>query len=603
MATDLIKEELASRLGLEVASDPKLLAECQKICEIYGITPQELQYKWEAATYNHNNNFASVREATRFTSDSLASVRDQIKRELEQDHGSAKRKGQVRSLASGVARINRNKMPFVLNRNMHAAQRVPEPLIKIEPDAVNNTEISAGPRGLRIPGPSRVNFRGPKNDAESKKKRAYRYMFERTSERGQVLDTRIEEMAELVQQHYGIQELNDAVNLTDEEVFVVGRIVHDLDSDAKLTESTLTLETSRRLSDHSGKRIPVRFHPALRIRGGAQGAGGLGLFPGAIVALKGKNSGTGSFSATEILVVCARRLPPSLSSSPSMKPSPDDDSFSMYLASGPYTPDTDLNYKPWDSFSQMIRRTKPAVLVLMGPFVDTFHPLIQAGEIDQTPLDLFHRVFLDPIRDFLNLSPGSTVILVPSVRDLISTHAVYPQCEFSRLVTKSDPRIQLVPNPCTFSINDITFGATSVDVLFHLQKEKVLKRGQEVDSVVSLSPEDSGVDPLANDCRHLLQQRSFYPVFPVPFDLCSEVNLDVTHSPGLRLDDEMEDVAPDVLILPSRLRQFCKTVHSTIAINPSTLAKGVYSTINVSSSVPGKSLRERLKTEVAKIDA
>ncbi|KAJ3709388.1 hypothetical protein DFJ43DRAFT_966852, partial [Lentinula guzmanii] len=96
MATGLFKEELASRLGLEVASDRK---RSQKICEIYGITPQELQYKWEAATYNHNNNFASVREATRFTSDSLASVRDQIKRELEQDHGSAKRKGQVRSLA------------------------------------------------------------------------------------------------------------------------------------------------------------------------------------------------------------------------------------------------------------------------------------------------------------------------------------------------------------------------------------------------------------------------------------------------------------------------------------------------------------------------
>ncbi|KAJ3792068.1 hypothetical protein GGU11DRAFT_819121 [Lentinula aff. detonsa] len=108
----------------------------------------------------------------------------------------------------------------------------------------------------------------------------------------------------------------------------------------------------------------------------------------------------------------------------------------------------------------------------MGPFVDTFHPLIQA---------------------------------VPSVRDLISTHVVCPQCEFSRLVTKSDPRIQLVPNPCTFSINDMTFGATSVDVLFHLQKEKVLKRGQVVDSVVSLFPDDSGNHLPANDCRHLLQ--------------------------------------------------------------------------------------------------
>ncbi|KAJ3879965.1 DNA polymerase alpha/epsilon subunit B-domain-containing protein [Lentinula edodes] len=596
MAARSIKEEIANCLGLEVASNPKLLAECQKICEIYGITPQDLQYKWEAATYDHTNNFASVREAARFTSDSLAGVREQIKRELEQGSGSAKKKTPARSLASGVASINRNKMPFALGRNIHAAQRVLEPQIKAEPDTFNSTEISISLKESGVVGPSMVKFRGPKSDVESKKKRAYRYMFERTGERGQVLDTRIEEMAELIQQHYGIQELNDPANSTDEEVFVVGRITHDLDSETKLTESTLNLETSRRLSDHSGKRIAIQFDPALKIRGGAQGAGGLGLFPGAIVAFKGKNGGASSFSVTEILAL------PSLTSSPHMKPSPEDDSFSMYVACGPYTSDTDLSYKPWNAFMQVIRRVKPSVLTLIGPFVDTAHPLLQSGEIDEAPLDLFYRIFLDPLRDFLTLSPGSIVILVPSVRDLIGTHAVYPQCEFSKLVTKSDPRIRLVPNPGVFSINDVIFGATSVDVLFHLRKEEIIKRGQEVDSVVSLSSEDNGADPLANDCRHLLQQRSFYPVFPVPLDLCSEVNLDVTHSVGLRLDNEMEDVAPDVLFLPSRLRQFCKTVHTTTAINPSTLVKGVYSTIDVSSSTPGKSLGERLKTEVVKME-
>ncbi|KAJ4482149.1 DNA polymerase alpha/epsilon subunit B-domain-containing protein [Lentinula aciculospora] len=596
MATHSIKDELASCLGLEVASDPKLLAECQKVCEIYGITPQTLQYKWEAATYNHSTNFASAREAARFTSESLASVQDQIKRELEKGSGSAKKKTQVRSLASGVASVNRNKMPFVLGRNINAAQRSSELHIKMEPDAVTITEISVSSKASSLAGPSKVDFRGPKSDPESRKKRAYRYMFEKTSERGQVLDTRIEEMAELVQLHYGIQELNDPASSTDEDVFVVGRITHDLDSDAKLTESTLTLETSRRLSDHSGKRIAVRFDPALKIRGGAQGAGGLGLFPGAIVALKGKNGGANSFSATELLA-----LPP-LPTSPSMKPSPEDDSFSMYLACGPYTSDTDLNYKPWDTFIQIIKRIKPAVLVLIGPFVDASHHLIQAGEIDETPLDMFYRVFLEPIRDFLSLSAGSIAILVPSVKDLVSTHAVYPQCEFPRLITKSDPRIQLVPNPCIFSINDIIFGATSVDVLFHLRKEEVIKRGQEVDSLASLSPEDNGSDPLANDCRHLLQQRSFYPIFPVPLELSSEINLDVTHSAGLRLDEESEDVAPDVLILPSRLRQFCKTANSTTAINPSALVKGVYSTVSVSSSESGKVLKERMKTKVVKME-
>lgn len=49
--------------------------------------------------------------------------------------------------------------------------------------------------------------------------------------------------------------------------------------------------------------MPLRFDSALRIRGSVQGAGGIGLFPGAIVALKGKNGGGGYFLATEVLSV------------------------------------------------------------------------------------------------------------------------------------------------------------------------------------------------------------------------------------------------------------------------------------------------------------
>jgi len=53
----------------------------------------------------------------------------------------------------------------------------------------------------------------------------------------------------------------------------------------------------------SGSRVPLRFDPALKIRGGAKGAAGVGLFPGAIVALRGKNGGGGRFLVTEVLAV------------------------------------------------------------------------------------------------------------------------------------------------------------------------------------------------------------------------------------------------------------------------------------------------------------
>lgn len=70
---------------------------------------------------------------------------------------------------------------------------------------------------------------------------------------------------------------------------------------SKLTEATIALESSRMLS--GGARVPLRFDPNLKIRGGPQGAGSVGLFPGKIVALKGKNGGGGWFLVTEILSV------------------------------------------------------------------------------------------------------------------------------------------------------------------------------------------------------------------------------------------------------------------------------------------------------------
>ena len=89
---------------------------------------------------------------------------------------------------------------------------------------------------------------------------------------------------------------------------VVGRITIDSESSAgsaKLNEASLVLESSRMMG--SGARIPLRFDPETKLRHGKRGAGGQGLFPGAIVALKGRNGGGGSFLASEILSVSSSR--------------------------------------------------------------------------------------------------------------------------------------------------------------------------------------------------------------------------------------------------------------------------------------------------------
>lgn len=51
---------------------------------------------------------------------------------------------------------------------------------------------------------------------------------------------------------------------------------------------------------------------------------------------------------------------------------------------------------------------------------------------------------------------------------------------------------------------------------------------------------------------------SFYPIFPAPFDVAHEVNLDVTHSEAIKLVESEDEYAPDVLVLPSRLKHFSK---------------------------------------------
>ncbi|KAF5382643.1 hypothetical protein D9615_002794 [Tricholomella constricta] len=579
-----LREEVIRLFADRTGSDEKLLEECTSICQIYNLSAEALLYKWEALNFRPS---ATRSEISAFTMDSIVALKALIQRDLAKENV---RKPQHRTIAtSNIALVNRSRLPANMLKNASPAQRVGAVQVKSE--------------GF---GASHVKFKGPNEDVSSRKDRSYRYMYEKISERGEALDDQIEELTELIQTHYNVSDLGDPSLSADEEITAIGRIVHDSDSSttpSKLTETTVALETSRMVS--SGARVPLRFDPELTIRGGAQGVGSASLYPGAIVALKGKNGGGGWFLVTEILSIPP--LKPTFVSlglpNPKADPGGSDIPFSMCIASGPYTPDADLSYKPWRALIAALKNDKPAVTLLIGPFIDVQHPKIKNGETDILPADLFRTLFLQPLRAFLDSCPGNIAVLVPSVRDLISRQAVFPQGELDSELTGSDPRIHLLPNPARFSINDITFAVSSVDVVYHLRKEELLKRGKEVDTIAPSSVDDTGTDPMANTCRQLLQQRSFYPLFPVPSDVSHEVNLSVTHLNGLRLADGAEECAPDILVLPSRLKQFSKAVSSTTALNPSFLMKGTYAKVNVAArgTVPG--IKERITTEVIRLEA
>jgi DNA polymerase alpha subunit B len=87
-----------------------------------------------------------------------------------------------------------------------------------------------------------------------------------------------------------------------EDVVVVGRIVANaeiaaMSGPSKLSEASVALESSRMMG--SGVRVPLRFNTPLKIYGSSR----VGFFPGAIVALRGRNGGGGWFSVSEVLSV------------------------------------------------------------------------------------------------------------------------------------------------------------------------------------------------------------------------------------------------------------------------------------------------------------
>ena len=54
-------------------------------------------------------------------------------------------------------------------------------------------------------------------------------------------------------------------------------------------------------------------------------------------------------------------------------------------------------------------------------------------------------MFWSRLGEFVNSSPSSRVLLVPSTRDILSNHAVFPQPDFDHTLPKYDVRT------CVFS--------------------------------------------------------------------------------------------------------------------------------------------------------
>lgn len=119
--------------------------------------------------------------------------------------------------------------------------------------------------------------------------------------------------------------------------------------------------------------------------------------------------------------------------------------------------------------------------------------------------------------------------------------------------SKGYRRVHCVSNPCTFNINELVVGVTSADVLFHLGTGEANAN----------LPPGTRMERLA---QHLIQQQSYYPLFPPSKDM----NIDLKQMERFSMPCQ-----PDILITPSKLGPFARSVaDKTLVINPGTLTKG-----------------------------
>ena len=411
------------------------------------------------------------------------------------------------------------------------------------------------------------------------RKFSYRPMAMHLSEASEVLDDRIDEFMALIQAYHGLDDdaIGNPYNQSTSEVVAVGRIASD-SADARLNSASAVLEVSRRMG--AGLRVPLNLE-ALK---------GYEIFPGQILAMRGINSTGESFSVSEILA--SPPLAP-VASAPSILEASNDrlrggpDSMqedeprplSAFVASGPYTTDDNLAFEPLHTLCSRVGEAYADALILTGPFLDIEHPLIASGDIDlpesvkvdseeATLTAIFRALISAPIRQLAETVPSITIVIVPSVRDVVSKHVSWPQEALPKKELQLPKQVRMVSNPVTISLNEIMIGISSQDILYELRREECTGGRLSEPNILARLP------------RYLIEQRHFFPLFPpigrenlpkngTESGLATGAMLDTSY---LKLG-EWPGANPDILITPSSLAPFAKVVQGMLVINPGTLSK------------------------------
>ncbi|XP_014661837.1 PREDICTED: DNA polymerase alpha subunit B-like isoform X2 [Priapulus caudatus] len=357
----------------------------------------------------------------------------------------------------------------------------------------------------------------------------YSFMMEKIVDRVNVMDNILDDIGDRIKECHGVENLSPVNLQSAEPSTVLGRVY--CDSVGRLNARSVVLRGD---IDVSGRAAaPMQLDKLTSYS----------LFPGQVALFEGMNSTGRSFVPTTLLDTPTLTAPAARDATLKR--------LSVVMASGPYMTSDSLGYEPLADFVSYLQSHPPDVCIMFGPFVDAKSELIK--DLSDVTYEQHFTKILEVIGQAVENLPLK-VVLVPSQRD-IHHPGIYPMPPFNigKLNRELQKRFYCVSDPSTLNIDGLCVGLTSTDVLFHMGAEEI-----------NLQPKTA--DRLSRLTEHLLQQGSYYPLNPPSEEL--NVNYE-----KYEVYSRMS-CTPHLLLLPSELKQYTKSINGCLCVNPGRLSKG-----------------------------
>lgn len=583
------------KIGFTFDDEEEILKKCLTFCIEYKLTPSDLVSSWDVFSLNrglgltvqsaHMNAFlqqlqneqrdAIIKkdpglhfysndvamlindEYEDMKEDVLHSPKDQRQTLQREQSDSAQKTNESifgsRKLLESVTPFGQRKNKFVVQFSLNEQSATEAICVKQEQDDENSDDDI-----IKRVQPSKkcsivINASQPEPGC--------RFMYDRTEHKFSFLENRIKRHASNIVETGLFEEPTDPTVASQKSLFAVGMICCE---EGRLKEKPILLQSS---VEHSGGQ---------RVRLDLQKLEQFSIFPGQVVGVEGHNPSGHCLVASKIIdyvplsVSSNENLHPAkkqaldqtVQSTDSSCPTPE---LSLIIAAGPFTTSDNLLFEPLVELLGYARRKYPQLLILLGPFIDADHPEIKKGTIDRTFDDMFRVEILGRLQDYVEyMGSAASVVLVPSIRDA-NHDFVFPQPRFDINSFNLKHQIDSISNPGTFTANEVKLACCTVDILKHLSAEEI-----------SRNPQGGSKQRLTTLSNHILNQRSFYPLYPpaegIPLD--SSLAPEALHLSSI----------PDILILPSDLAHFVRVVSlrkisegeevKCLCVNPGRLARG-----------------------------